>query len=428
MSGYWIQSSGARKGSIQKVQEVQDPGYFSKQLINTTMNLVVNGDDCGTQRGVGMPVSSSEVHDRELAADLKVRGRTFSKGTVLSPDVVGQIRKLDKNAQAVVRSSLKCEHGEGLCQKCAGLSPNGKYYDKGTNMGVISAQSLGERTVQLALKAFHSGGVKAVGGKGTLGAFDRTKQLTLLPKKIPDAATLAMRSGTVTKVESDKTGTNVFIDGEKHFVPRDARGISLAVPSDGKSALGWVPPKKGMKVEAGQQLSDPTRSFVNPHDLYRATNNMEKVQNFLTNELHGIYKPEGVRRQHIETVVKAMSNLTRVRNSGDASGILRGEYQPTSKIRALNADLQKKGKRPVQHSPIMKGIDVMPLTMQEDWMAKLNYNSLTKTLTESAAEGSVSDLHGLHPIPGAAYGAEFGMTKKHQLKKPHLFNVPTWSY
>lgn len=428
MSGYWIQSSGARKGSIQKVQEVQDPGYFSKQLINTSMNLVVNGDDCGTQRGIGMPISSSDVHDRELVADLKVRGRTFGAGTVLSPDVVGQIRRLDKNAQAVVRSSLKCEHGEGLCQKCAGLAPGGKYYDKGTNMGVISAQSLGERSVQLALKAFHSGGVKATGGKGTLGAFDRTKQLTLLPKNIPDSAALSMRSGTVTKVESDKTGTNVFIEGEKHFVPRDSRGRSLTSAADGKPTAGWMPPKVGMRVEAGQQLSDPTRSFVNPHDLYRATNNMEKVQNFLTSELHDIYKPEGVRRQHVETVVKAMSNLTRVRNAGDASGILRGEYQQASKIRALNADLQRKGKRPVKHSPIMKGIDVMPLVMQEDWMAKMNYNSLTKTLTEAAAEGAVSDLHGLHPIPGAAYGAEFGMTSKHTHKKPHLADVPTWSY
>ena len=113
MAGYWIQSSGARKGSIKKVQEVQDPGYFSKQLVNSTMNLVVNGEDCGTKRGIGVPISADEAYDRELATDLKVKGRTFKSGTILSPDVVGQIRKLDKNAQAVVRSSMKCEHGKG---------------------------------------------------------------------------------------------------------------------------------------------------------------------------------------------------------------------------------------------------------------------------------------------------------------------------
>ena len=71
----------------------------------------------------------------------------------------------------------------------------------------------------------------------------------------------------------------------------------------------------------------------------------------------------------------------------------------------------------------------MPRVMQDDWMAKLNYNRLTKTLTDAAAEGSVSDLHGLHPIPGAAYGAEFGMTKKkHHFRAPHLSDLPDWGY
>lgn len=429
MAGYWIQSSGARKGSIQKVQEVQDPGYFSKQLINTSMNMQVNNTDCGTGRGIGVPVGSEEVYDRELASDLSVRGRTFKKGTILSPDIVGQIRKLDKNAQAVVRSTLKCEHGKGLCQHCAGLSPDGKYYDLGSNVGVLAAQSLGERSVQLALKAFHSGGVKSTGGAGVLGAFQRTQQLTLLPKKIPDAASLAMSSGTVDRVEEVGTGTNVWIGGKAHFIPKDRAGRSLASPVGGVVPRGWQPPKVGMKVEAGQPLSDPSRSFVNPHDLYRATGNIEKVQNYLANELHGIYKAEGVRRQHIETVVKAMSNLSRIRSPGDAPGILKGEYQPTSQIRAVNVDLQRKGKQTANYSPIVKGVDVMPRAVHDDWMAKLNYNRLTKTITDAAAEGSVSDIHGLHPIPGVAYGAEFGMSKKrHAFKAPHLAGLPEWAY
>ena len=429
MAGYWTQSSGARKGSIQKVQEVRDPGYFSKQLINTTMNMQVRDNDCGTARGIGMAVGSDEVNDRELAGDLSVKGRTFQKGTLLSPDVVGQIRRLDKNAQVVVRSTLKCEHGKGVCQKCAGISPNGKYYDVGTNMGVLSAQSLGERSVQVALKAFHSGGVKSTGGSGVLGAFQRTQQLTLLPKNIPDAASLAMKSGTIDKIEHDRTGTNITIGGKTHFVPKDRIGRSLITPVDGVRPPGWTPPKVGAYVEAGQSLSDTSRSFVNPHDLYKATNNIEKVQNFLTNELHGIYKPEGVRRQHVETVVKAMSNVARVRNPGDAQGVLKGEFQPTSQMRAENAKLVKAGKKPVKYSPVLKGVDVAPLAVHDDWMAKLNYARLTKTLTDAAAEGSLSDLHGMHPIPGAAYGAEFGMTKKkHQFALPHIKDKPEWSY
>lgn len=425
MAGYWIQSSGARKGSIQKVQEVRDPGYFSKQLINTSMNLVVTGDDCGTSRGIGLGVDSDDVNDRELAADFKVKGMVLKKGTVLTPDVVGQLRALDKNAQVVVRSTLKCEHGEGLCRKCAGLGPDGQYHDLGTNVGILGAQSLGERAVQLALKAFHSGGVKATGGKGTLGAFQRTQQLTLMPKNPPDSAVLAMKSGVIEKVEDTNTGTNVWVAGQRHFVARDRSGVPLAQATS--PTVGWSPPQPGMVVEAGQQLSDPSRTFIDPHRLYKATNNIEKVQNFLTKELHDIYAPEGVRRQHVETVVKAMSNVTRVRNPGDGD-VLKGDFQPTSKVRAMNAKLVKQGKRPIVHAPVLKGIDVAPRVLHDDWMAKLNYNRLTQTLTEAAATGSVSDLHGLHPVPGVAYGAEFGMTQKHRLRAPHLRDVPDWRY
>src|SRR5690606_28172704 len=65
LSGYWIQTHGARKGSVQKVQEVREPGAFSKQLINTAMNLQVTSRDCGTSRGVSLGVGSKDVYDRE---------------------------------------------------------------------------------------------------------------------------------------------------------------------------------------------------------------------------------------------------------------------------------------------------------------------------------------------------------------------------
>lgn len=426
VSGYWTQMHGARRGAVKKVQEVQEPGAFSKQLINTTMNLMVNGRDCGTARGIALPVTSNDIYDRELAADITLKGKVFSKGSTLTPDIVAQIRSADKNAQIPVRSPLKCEHGAGLCQKCAGLAPTGKHYELGTNLGVLSAQSLGERSVQLSLKAFHTGGLVGGGGK-TLGMFDRIKQLTKLPANIPDAAALSMKSGTVEKIEHDATGSFITVSGQRHFVPLDRAGRRLTDSLPG-AKYKWSPPRVGQKIQAGSVLSDPNRTYVNPHDLYRATKKMEHVQNQLTNELHGIYSPEGVRRQHIETVVKAMSNLTRVADPGDAPGVLKGEFRPTSMLSVVNKGLVKQGKRPVLHTPVLKGIDVMPLEVQEDWMAKMNFQKLRQTVIEGAATGAYSDLHGTHPIPGMVYGAEFGMTEKDRLKKPHLVGVPVYGY
>jgi DNA-directed RNA polymerase subunit beta' len=424
---YWTQQSGARRGSVLKVQEVTGPGAFTKQLMNTAMGLMIDADDCGTSRGISVHVGDKDIYDRHLASDVHIKGRTYVAGTVLTPDIVGAIRSADKNARLEVRSPLKCEHGSGLCQKCAGLAPNGSYFNKGTNLGVIATQSLGERSSQLTLKAFHSGGI-AKRGPQMVNDFKRVTQLCELPKTIPNSARLSMKSGTIEKIENDPTGVNVWVGGVKHHVPKDQFGSPLWQASPGQQSKPWQPPKVGMKVVAGQPLSDPNRTDINPHDLYKATGSMEKVQNHLVSELHGIFGPEGVRRQHIETVVKAMSNLTRVTDPGDAPDIIKGEFTATSKLGAMNRDLKKRGLQPATHTPVLKGIKVLPLEVQEDWMAKLNHSYLKSSLAESAATGASSNLHGTHPIPGIAYGAEFGMNEKHQVFKPHLADVKSWHY
>ena len=155
---------------------------------------------------------------------------------------------------------------------------------------------------------------------------------------------------------------------------------------------------------------------------------MEKVQNHLVNELHGIYGKEGVRRQHVELVVKNLSDMTRVVDSGDDDSLVKGQFTSTAKLAAHNKELARQGKKPVSHMPILKGIDMMPLEVQEDWMAKMNHNHIRDTVADAAVYGQASNLHGTNPIPGMAYGAEFGMTKKDKFKKPHLANVPDWAY
>jgi DNA-directed RNA polymerase subunit beta' len=430
LAGYWTQAHGARGGTIKKVQEVRDPGAFSKQLIQTTMaSALITAEDCGTHRGITLSVGSKDVHDRLLASDFSAKGVTIPRGTLLSPDVVAKIRSLDKDANLLVRSTLKCEHEKGVCQKCAGLAPGGSPYALGTNLGILAAQTLGERSVQLTLKAFHSGGVSGAGGT-TVNSFKRVQDLTKLPDKIPNEATLAMKSGVIDKIEHDATGVKVWVGGKAHHVGKDASGELLHKPLAHMELTGWAPPKVGLHVEAGQLLSDPTRTLVNPHDLYKATNSMERVQSFLTDELHRIYSPEGVRRQHVETVVRSMGELTKVRDPGDSNDVLKGEFRNASLIRTMNKDLVKSGKRPIEHSPILKSIDVMPLEMQEDWMAKLMHQRLRGTIIEAAATGATSDLHGVHPVPGMAFGAEFGLTKKDSLKPGlgHLRSVNEHHY
>jgi DNA-directed RNA polymerase subunit beta' len=408
VNDYWTQMHGARRGSVMKVQEVREPGYMSKLLMNNTMHLLVASHDCETKDGVSLNINERDVHDRHLAQPFTAGKITVPAGTLLTPSVVGHIKAADKDAHVIVRSPLKCEHEKGICQKCIGLGSSGAHYPIGTNIGVHAAHAVGERAVQLTLKSFHTGGVVEQGGGKLLNSFARFEQLTNLPKKIPDAASLAMTSGKIEKIEGDPTGANIWISGIRHHVGKDTRGNPLHETLTGSSSK-WKAPEVGMHVESGHSLSDPSRTFVNPHDLYRATGKMEKVQNHMTNEIFDLYKDEGIKRRAVEVVVKAMSNLTRIHDPGDNSEMLRGEFRPTSVVNKLNKELRREGKKEIVHEPTLRGVEMMPLSVQEDWMAKLQHQRLTGTLLEAAATGAASNVHAYHPIPGAAYGAEFGL-------------------
>lgn len=407
LADYWLQMHGARRGTVRKVQEVRDPGYMSKLLMNNMMDTLIASPDCGTKSGIAMSVQDPEIHDRYLMKPFSAGRVHFSAGTLITPGVTDQIRAVAKNAQLVVRSPLKCEHEKGICQKCAGRASSGQDYSIGTNIGVQSAHALGERAVQLTLKEFHTGGTAGGAGK-LLNSFARFDKLMRLPKKVADEATLSMHTGKVEKIETDPTGVKIWVNGAAHHVGRDAQGNPLHQAFPGTTG-SWTPPKVGERVEAGQPLSDPARTFVNPHHLYQATKSIDRVQNFMTDEVYKLYKDEGVKRRHVETVIRNMGNLARVHDPGDHPDVLRGEFRPVSSLSKLNRELTAKGKKPVAFEPVLKGINMLPLEMQEDWMARLNHERLKGTLLHSAAIGAASNLHGMHPIPAVAFGAEMGV-------------------
>jgi hypothetical protein len=259
---------------------------------------------------------------------------------------------------------------------------------------------------------------------------DRLDQLTKLPETVPDSARLAMKSGKIEKVERDPTGTKVWIGSVEHHVGRDRSGNSLVTHAPGvKETLHegkpWTPPVVGAHVEAGHPLSDPTRTVIDPRALYKATGSVEKLQNHLTNEIFGLFRDENVKRKHVETVVKAMTSVTRVKDSG-SSHLLRGDAYPLAHVTKLNRELRDK----IVHEPVIRGVTMLPHDLHADWMAKMQHERLTSTLTEAAATLGRSNIHGPNPVPGLAYGAEFGLTSAHADKPGlgHLKDVPPHHY
>lgn len=425
---YWQQMAGARRGAIMKVQEVREPGYLTKLLNASSMDTLVTGHDCGAQFGAHMYATDREAQDRYLAQDYHHKDQHLKAGILLTPQVLANIRAGNKEALLTVRSPLRCENEKGICQKCMGLASDGHDHQIGTNVGVLAAQTLGERAVQLTLKHFHTGGAVS-GGKSLVGDFTRFKQLAHMPEQIPNEAVLATTDGTVEKIEPDRTGAKIWIGGKQHHVAKDEEGAPLWKPLVHNPE--WRPPRVGDKIRRGALLSDPTRSIVNPRDLYAATGSIEKTKDFLADEMYKLYEGEGVKRKHVEVLVKNLTNLTQIQDPAGQDDLLRGELQPQSRIAALNRKLQAEGKPTVQHKPVLKELTVLPLSLHEDWIAKLQYSRLRNTIMDAAATGAVSNIHSSHPIPAMAFGAEFGLTSEDAKKRPslkHLESVPQYSY
>jgi DNA-directed RNA polymerase subunit beta' len=386
---YWLAQHGARKGTLQRVLGTSEPGVVSKDIINTTMSTLITSPDCKTNHGLLMDITHKDIVDRFTSKPYKLKdGTTIKAGTLLTPEILNRLKnsKIDK---VLVRSPLKCQHGDGICAKCFGLNESGKLHDVGTNIGVLSGQALSEPAVQMAMDAFHTGGVATGRGSLSVDRLTRLRNALNMPKKLKNSATLARVSGKVTDIKKDAVGgVDIFIGGERHYVPKH-----LVLPDI----------KIGTEVKKGMPISE---GFINPHHLLPLTD-IHTVQNFLTNEMYsGLYEKEGVRKRNVEVAVRALTNLTKIKDPG-SSTFIHGDVAPTSIVEEFNRNLPK-GKKPVVHEPILRGISQVPLTGSTDWMARLNYRELHSTIQQAAAQSWKSDIHGRHPIPGLAFGAEFG--------------------
>jgi len=395
---YWASASGGRKGVVQKVQSVSEPGYLTKLMMNSTMDTLISKEDCGTDKGISLGLDEPDIVGRFTTSAVKAGRTTIPENTMLTPEVVNKMRNA-KVSRVLVRSPMRCHHAKGVCKKCMGLNENGQLHDLGTNVGVLSAQAIGERGTQLAMKAFHSGGVfegrtaqeKSIAG----GGLDRAMTILHMPKQVKGSAKLATTNGKITAIKKDPAGGyNVVIGDQTHYVPAD-RNILTKV-------------RKGATVKKGDPI---TSGPINPHELLPLTN-MNKVQGYLASELHSIYAPEGIRRRNSEVVVRALSDVTKIENPGDNEDFIVGDFAPTSVINEWNKKNRKQGRLPVRHTPVLKGVKQIPLDVQTDWLARLNHENLRGTIVDAAQQGWASQLHGDHPIPPLIYGAEFGKGTK----------------
>lgn len=395
LAGYWTASSGARKGLLDKGQSVVTPGIISKQLANMSSGFLVTENDCGTTRGVAMKADDPDLVDRYLAQPVKVGNETIKANTLITPKMLGKF-KTARLGSVVARSALKCKTSAGMCAHCYGAFTGSNPPEVGTNVGLLSSQSIGEKGTQAAMRVFHGGGLASRESLRPTGVtpIERTIQLVRLPKILPGAATLSTRSAKVESIKpSSIGGWDIKVGDEEHYVPGNLKPTV----------------KVGQEIKKGDALSTGP---INPHELLPLAG-LDRTQQYLTAELSDIYKQNGgVRKRASEVLVKQLTNLGTVEDAGDSTddmGVIRGDFMSVSGAKAWNKE--NPSKAPIQITPILRGVETMPLDQTTDWAARMQYRRLKTTLTRGAEEGWKTDIHGQHPIPGIMYSAEFGLPK-----------------
>ena len=171
VSQYFTSTHGARKGLADTALKTANSGYLTRRLVDIAQDLVITGQDCGTEQGLVMaPIIEGgdiiaplgeRVLGRVLATDVLDEGSSevlAHAGTMINERVVDTLETGGVD-EVYVRSPITCETRFGICSQCYGRDlARGHLANVGEAVGVIAAQSIGEPGTQLTMRTFHIGG------------------------------------------------------------------------------------------------------------------------------------------------------------------------------------------------------------------------------------------------------------------------------
>ena len=390
---YWNQSYGARKGVVDKSINTQESGGLNKELLFNTKNILVVEMDCGTPEGLELGVDGREALDRYLAKDIIGVGK---RNDLVDSELLTKARKR-KTETLLVRSPLTCEAEGGVCVKCYGLLPTGHPVHVGENVGVLDAEAITERSTQLTLQTFHSGGVAGT-KSGILAGFPRLKELLYVPQTIVDKAVLAEEAGIVKSILANPAGGHDMVIGDKkYYIPRE-RTIKVNV---------------GETVKRGDTLTDGS---IKAQELSALKDHLT-AQVYTAKEINKIYDDKFARKS-IETVIRGTSNFAEINEIPDGTPVtwLRGDTVPLTSINRVNRQQGIDGKASIKFTPVFKSIDVLPLE-EPDWLSRLTTSRLKQTMQEAVTTGMTTNLKGTDPMPAYLAATEFGQNLDFDKKK-----------
>jgi DNA-directed RNA polymerase subunit beta' len=421
---YWVSVPEVRANEVQARISVSEPGEMAKVLVANMIGHTVTATDCGTMNGIRILVGDGHALDRFSQA-----GSGLSRNTLITPRVIQDLST--KGVRDIqVRSPMTCSAQHGVCQFCQGHSEKGQIHQIGAAVGVRAAQALAEPLTQMALSARHgtltvkATKLEAVGLKGV-------RQLLEIPKAFKFEAVLAPQAGLVSSVEAAPQGGHYIHIGAHKLYAQPNLTITQPV---------------GSHVEEGDALTD---GVPNPARVV-AAKGIGAGRAYFVDALHRVYQNEGLNidRRHLELLAKSEMNHVRfIEADAHHPEFLKGDVVNYNAFREAYAkdvarvpvdqavgsrlgqevlhhtvgtpvtpglvkELKSRGvkevlinKRLPQVEFVMKPFTMNPL-LESDWMARLSHRYLKGSIHQAVHFGETSDIHGAHPVPAYAYGAE----------------------
>ena len=445
---YFISTHGARKGLADTALRTADAGYLTRRLVDVAQDVIVNEADCETEEGITLR-KSEDVAGQSFGT--RLFGRYLAKRVVhpqtgeilaernqmLDHEVVRRI--VNSGIEDVsVRSPLTCELTHGICAKCYGIDlGRGAEVDKGSAVGIVAAQSIGEPGTQLTLRTFHTGGV-AAGGDITTG-LPRVEELFEARRMPKGEAVISRISGTVKVIQADRSsdqrsvrvdqaemvsdefeipeswdiivqdgteaqlGETIASQGEATITATHkgrvrVEGRKVVVSYENRESEEYDIPttsrllvKDGVHVDAGQQL---TEGSLNPHTLLRIKGR-DACQLYLLTEIQKVYRSQGqnIHDKHFELVIRKMLGRVQVTRPGDTP-YLPGDIVDRLEIRRLNDQLLSEGKQPAKFIEILLGVTKASLST-DSFLSASSFQHTIKVLAGAAIASTEDPLYGL---------------------------------
>ena len=170
---YFISTHGARKGLADTALKTADAGYMTRKLCDVAMDVIVTEVDDNNRDGI-WKFALYEGDDEIVKLSERIAGRCASEDirNPIAPDEIivhaGELITEEKAnkietvgiERVKIMSPLTHMKVNSIPAQAYGLDPStGKLVERGTAIGIIAAQSIGEPGTQLTMRTFHIGGV-----------------------------------------------------------------------------------------------------------------------------------------------------------------------------------------------------------------------------------------------------------------------------